>query len=148
MSTILDALKKSEHERKINTTPTLSTMSAPVESSRWPVYVIIVLLVLLLGLIAYWVLASTSSVNSSKSSSSTIKSLVGNGLEATDEDELMSNVVVNVVSYADQIDRRFVMINDALYYEGDFIKPGLKVERINLDEVILNNRGELISKKP
>jgi len=39
MSTILDALKKSEQERKLNKLPTLTDMAAPQEPSRWPLYI-------------------------------------------------------------------------------------------------------------
>ena len=53
MSTILDALKKSEQERKLNKLPTLSDMPAPEEPRRWPQLVIIGLLLLVVALLAW-----------------------------------------------------------------------------------------------
>ena len=54
MSTILDALKKSEQERKLNKLPTLNDMVTPQEPSRWP---LVAGLALLLAMIALTVLA-------------------------------------------------------------------------------------------
>ena len=47
MSTILDALKKSEQERRSNHVPTLSDMPVPQERSRMPVYLVLGLSLLL-----------------------------------------------------------------------------------------------------
>jgi len=142
MSTILDALKKSEQERKLTQVPTLSTMSAPVEPTRWPMYIIILLLFVLLGLFGYWFLQNNHPVGQSADEQGADSSLTD------DYDRSLSDIVVNVVSYSEQSDRRFAMINGALYYEGDFIQSGVKVERITQDMVILNHRGQLVNKKP
>ncbi|NNC98594.1 MAG: hypothetical protein HKN85_00270, partial [Gammaproteobacteria bacterium] len=53
MSTILDALRKSEQERKLNKLPTLSDLPTPQEQSRWPQILIIALLMLVL-LVLTW----------------------------------------------------------------------------------------------
>ena len=47
MSTILDALKKSEQERKLNKLPTLSDMPTPQEKKSWPRIVLLVLILVL-----------------------------------------------------------------------------------------------------
>jgi len=46
MSTILDALKKSEQERKLNKLPTLTDIQAPQEPARWPLVLAMVFAVL------------------------------------------------------------------------------------------------------
>ncbi|MFT5609178.1 MAG: hypothetical protein ACI9PZ_002997, partial [Parvicella sp.] len=51
MSTILDALRKSEQERKLTKLPTLSDMPAPQEQARWPHWLILGLIVLSVGLL-------------------------------------------------------------------------------------------------
>ena len=52
MSTILDALKKSEEERKVTKVPTLADMQAPQEPSKWPNVLLIIIVGLLLVLLA------------------------------------------------------------------------------------------------
>ena len=47
MSTILEALKKSEQERKQKSVPTLTDKVPPQESSRWPWVVISLVLICL-----------------------------------------------------------------------------------------------------
>lgn len=138
MSTILDALKKSEQERKLNDIPTLSDMPAPQEKSLvpsfWLLAVIVVLLVCVLAAIVYFG-SQAETVVSGQTATQTVQPV---------EDEL----VVNVVSWSEQVEQRFVIINGKLARQGEFARPGLKVEEIKPNSVILLERGKRIERRP
>ena len=53
-----------------------------------------------------------------------------------------------MVSYSEQPEKRFVMIGGKLYRENEFVRTGLKIEEIRQNEVVLNNRGEQIIRRP
>ena len=152
MSTILDALKKSEQERKLTKLPTLSDMPAPQEQSRWPQILVISLLMLLLLVLTWfgsrWLLgeAGTDSAPPNKIilSNETVDSIKPLTVPADPSDE----IIINVVSYSEQVDQRFAMINGKMYRENDFVRAGLKVEKINPDSVVLNLRGRRIVREP
>ena len=155
MSTILDALKKSEQERKLNKVPTLNDMTAPQEQSQWPQRIIIILLLLVLLLIFMFVKGSILD-NQLLDGSTSLQSnniVLDNESLSANTSELSTTtasneIIVNVVSYAVAPETRFVMINGKMYREGDFIRAGLKVERIKPDSVIINQRGRRLEKKP
>ena len=151
MSTILDALKKSERERKLNTLPTLGDMPAPVEQSPWPMRVVILLLIVVV-LTVLWFGYKWSSQQDAANENQTNNIVLDNETVAAQNkignDQQVTTVVVNVVSYADVPSQRFVMINGKMYRQGEFIKPGLKVDEIKEDSVVLNQRGQRIEKKP
>lgn len=157
MSTILEALKKSEQERKLNKVPTLSNMATPQETSRWPLVGAIVAVILLLALIAFLVVNWFSGKGvplqgSENGETQTAPLAVTNdsvgASDATAAANQSDEVVVNVVSYSEQAEQRFVMINGKLFREGEFVRGGLKVEAIKQDEVVLNSRGRRIVRKP
>lgn len=145
MSTILDALKKSEQERKLNNLPTLSDMPAPQEQSRWPLYaglsvaiLLLVVLVLLLG------------DRSSQTELAPRAPIAVNNqtVEDTSGIDPEAAVVINVVSYSEQPAQRFVMINGKMFRENEFVRAGLKVIEITEQGVVLNERGRRIVKQP
>ena len=150
MSTILDALKKSEQERKLNSLPTLSDMPPPHESSRLPLIllcVICALLVLLLLLVVTQWWSSHKSVNSAQSEQHRHSPVVA----AIDEPlPIDVNVVIpiDVVSFSDEPAQRFVMIEGKVVREKEFAQPGVMVEEIQLDGVILNIRGQRVKRTP
>ena len=145
MSTILDALKKSEQERKLNKVPTLSDMPAPQETRAWPtklLIVIIVLLVMLIGVLLFQFLNKAhleDQVTESGRLTATPNPI---------EEESNTDIVVNVVSYSEQEGQSFVMINGKLFRNGEFVRAGLRVEQIRPDQVVLNLRGRRIIKQP
>ncbi|MFT4629316.1 MAG: hypothetical protein ACI9WC_000652 [Arenicella sp.] len=158
MSTILDALRKSEQERKLTKLPTLSDMPAPQEQTRWPHWVILGLIVLSVGLLVVvfglWqgsdMLVGTQNPQSqgSLSQSNTIvvdNESIGEGATAVLADD---DIIVNVVSFSEQADQRFVMINGKMFRENDFIRTGLKVVAIKPDSVIVNQRGRRMELEP
>ena len=155
MSTILDALKKSEQERKQNEVPKLTDMPPPQESARWPLFVIAILsllLALVLGvLISRWISPMPTSVEGASStdvSRSLSTSTQGMGEAVTSENQDALEVVVNVVSFSSDPSQRFVILDGKLYRENDFVRAGLKVEEIKANMVVLNSRGQLITKSP
>jgi len=146
MSTILEALKKSEKERKLNNLPTLSDMPPPQERSNLPVYLLVVICVLLLTLLVFlgvqWWLAQragTEPVAMSRPVSSIEKDQ-----SVTDG----ADVVVNVVSYSSDSSQSFVMIDGKMVREKEFVRAGLQVEKIEQNAVILNQRGKRIKRTP
>ena len=156
MSTILDALKKSEQERKQNEVPKLTDMPPPQESARWPLFVIAILsllLALVLGvLISRWIspmptsVEGASSTDVSRSLSSSTQQGIGEAVTTENQDAL--EIVVNVVSFSSDPSQRFVILDGKLYRENDFVRAGLKVEEIKANMVVLNSRGQLITKSP
>jgi len=155
MSTILDALKKSEQERKQNEVPKLTDMPPPQESARWPLFVIAILsllLALVLGvLISRWftpVATSVGDASSSETIQASSSSSPSMGEPGTAENQGALEIVVNVVSYSTDPSQRFVILDGKLYRENDFVRAGLKVEEIKANMVVLNSRGQLITKSP
>lgn len=152
MSTILDALKKSEQERKLNKLPTLTDMQAPQEPSRWPKIIAASLSVLVLSI----VIASAIYWWQSRGNPRTAQSLkadqpVTAPVMAAETQEPLINadeVVVNVVSFSELPEQRFAMVNGKMVREGDFVEAGLLVEKIEMDAVVLNLRGKQFSRKP
>jgi len=153
MSTILDALKKSEQERKLSNIPTLADMPTPQEPSRWqPVllWAIFFLLVVLIGFVIKLAIFPSSGEHQA--------GLDGNKVAVIDEQaevvnsvgapESSNDIVVSVVSYSDVPSKRFIMLNGKLVREGEFVRAGLKVEEIRQNEVVLNLRGEKITRRP
>lgn len=149
MSTILEALKKSEQERKSNDVPTLSDMPVPQEGLRWPLYVIAglsLVLALVVGvLLSQWFARSdgadtqTQDVQLAPSPSASPAPVISVA------DEVL---VVNVISYSESPSQRFVMLDGKMYRENDFVRAGLKVQEIKPNAVILNMRGELVTRTP
>ncbi len=143
MSTILDALKKSEQERKLNNVPTLSDMPTPQETKSWPTVLLFVVIFLLVMLILVLIFKGDSGDRSLAQTGLTELQSVQANKPASDSD-----IVVNVVSYSEQADQSFVMIDGKLFRQGEFVRAGLKVEKIKFDEVVLNLRGRKITRKP
>lgn len=147
MSTILEALKKSEQERRLNEVPTLSDMPVPQETSKWPV-ILLASLVLLLS-VALLVLALRWWGPSTQSAATTLEiSNESLSIESPNQAQNADKVIVNVVSYSETAGQSFTMINGQLYREGEFIRAGLKVDEIEVDRVILNLRGRRIIRTP
>ena len=145
MSTILDALKKSEQERKLNELPTLADMPAPEEASRWPLFVGVIIALLLLILV--WLLLEARQAATPANDSNDIvlsNETVGAGTSIDASDE----IVINVISWSEQAEQRFVMINGRMFREDEFVRAGLKVIEITEQGVILNERGRRIVRKP
>jgi len=145
MSTILDALKKSEQERKLKKLPTLADMPAPQEPSRWPLYLGLGLATILLAVLV--LLLGEQSVQPEVTPRAPIV-LNNQTIEDTSGIDPEASVVVNVVSYSEKPAKRFVMINGKMFRENEFVRAGLKVIEITEQGVVLNERGRRIVKQP
>lgn len=160
MSTILDALKKSEQERKLNKLPTLTDIPAPQEASRWPVIVggVLVLLATALLVLAYVIWNSrlgeeeasnaAANVNESTRIGSSLTQSSSNLSEDSPIDWSSLLLRVDVVSYSTEPTQRFAMVNGKVVREGEFLQTGLIVEEILADTVVFNYRGQRIVRKP
>ena len=146
MSTILDALKKSEQERKLNNIPTLADMPAPEEklacSARWLLAGILVVLLLLA--IAF---LSLSRSDENQRTSEATQIVLDNEAVAIEE-AANNNLQVNVVSWSDEAKQRFVIIDGKLVREGEFVRPGVKIEQIKPNSVVLLDRGKRLEISP
>lgn len=156
MSTILDALRKSEQERRLDKLPTLTDMVAPQELSRWPIYIglVLVLVATALVVLAYIIwsakpdtvtVLTSPAVAVNTEAQGSVQASVAN---ANDAGLSKDPMLVNVVSYSSNPALRFAMVNGKLVREGEFIEPGLKVEEIRADVVVFNSRGAKITRKP
>ena len=151
MSTILDALKKSEQDRKLSELPTLSDMPMPQEQSRLS-GLMVGLLVLVIVLLSFliWALFFDDTTPNDKDqivlSNDTIREQ--QTLVDSKTGEPTEQILVNVVSYSQDPAQRFVMVNGKLFREQEFVRTGLKVEEITQDSVVFNLRGKRIERKP
>ncbi len=144
MSTILDALKKSEQERKLNDIPTLTDMPAIEEPSplKWVGLTIAALLVV--SILAALILLLLSPNNR----------VTGLGQLQTQQPPEVSSeataasAVLSVLSYSENAEQRFAIINDKLVREGDFLATGIKVDSISADRVELIVKGDRITLQP
>jgi flagellar basal body-associated protein FliL len=147
MSTILEALKKSEQERRLNDVPTLADMPTPQEASKWPQILLIALIVLISILllvlaVRWWGADQAAEQGPVHISNQTVGAVPADQSTSTDK------ILVNVVSYSEIPGQSFTMINGQLYRENEFVRAGLKVEKIEVDRVILNLRGRRIIRTP
>lgn len=144
MSTILEALKKSEQERKKNAVPTLSDMVAPQESRHWPLWAVL-LGFLLVTLISLVVVLSVWPLDRASPEPLTISNDSIAQQQAQTDDQA---ILVNVISYSDVPEQRFAMIDGKMYRENEFVRPGLRLDSIESDRVIFNLRGRRIERSP
>ena len=147
MSTILDALKKSEQERKLQNLPTLSDMPVPKEPALWPKVLLLCVFVLLILISVYLFVDWRKSSQESTQKTNVLEFNNMAESNAVVEDAKQA-IVVNVISYSENIEKRFAMINGQMYRENDFVRPGLQVEKITSSTVTLNERGQRIHKAP
>ena len=138
MSTILEALKKSERERKLSDIPTLSDMPAIEEPSplKWIGLTIAGLLVV--SLLAAFIVMTMMPADSPAVA----------GADVVSAEESVAQASLSVLSYSENPEQRFAIINDKLVREGDFLTTGIKIEQILADRVILIVKGDRMSLKP
>lgn len=147
MSTILDALKRSEQERKLNEVPTLSDMPAPQERSRWPLITVVLLVICLIAVLAWLLLG----VNKSDAVSQSAE--LSSGAVNTDSNPVFDASIgvtsepikLSVITYAQDPSARFAIINGKKFREGEFVRAGSMIESIQRDSVVLVERGKSIT---
>lgn len=147
MSTILDALKRSEQERKQNKVPTLSDMPAPAERSRWPM-MLFVLLVAVLLVVLVWLLLSNKTSEGKEQVVNINNESVEAEVQLGNGNEPASSIKVDVISYAQDASARFVIVNGKLFREQEFVKAGVKIESILEESVVFIERGKRVTRQP
>jgi len=184
MSYILDALRKSERERRLGNIPTLvSVHGVPRRSDRQSLmWFGIGLSVAALGVFLYfaggWLLNSArESIGDGRAritpppaapvsqspvagvpapSPSPARSLELS-ITAPERDtqadtnslpEMLSAITVNVVSYSDDPERRFIMVDQKIYKEGDSLMSGAVIENISVDGPIVQYQGQRFLLRP
>lgn len=165
MSSILDALEKSERERNHDAVPQYHNMQPPEEKSRrwlWLLLAIALVLLLLAVFFAarYWTPLSqqngianpASNAASTKQSNTGAPTVVENtpgvvydysNLPQTEQDAL-PQLRINVVSVSADPKRSFVMLGEKLYREGDTVAQGTRLVTIQKDHVVMSHNGKLI----
>ncbi len=160
MSTILEALKKSEQERKQNHVPTLADKPPPPERSRWPWIVVSIALVCMAGALVYLFVrlpgAAPTSATSATTGAQTSTSLTtasgqanagGSGSAQAPVSD-WRDAKLEVISWSPEVEKRFAMINGKLFRVGDYLQAGVLIEEIKQDSVTVNHRGKLTELKP
>ena len=145
MSTILEALKKSEQERKQKSVPMLTDKAPPKESSRWPWVVISIVLLFLTASLVYLFLQLPNSDSNASSTSS-----ADSQVRVVDADSRAADIpfTVEVISWSPDLAKRFAVINGKMTRVGDYLSPGIKVEGITESSVVFNHRGIRKELKP
>ena len=140
MSTILEALKRSERERKLNDVPKLADMPAIVEPSPFKWVLLTVSAVLAVALITALLVFAFNS------QSTTQVPFTGSTSDLSVRADALPDL--SVISYSENPSQRFAMINNKLLREGDFLAAGIKVEHILSDQVVIILNGDRIVLKP
>ncbi len=139
MSTILEALKKSERERKLSDIPTLSDMQPLEEPSPFKWIGLTLLSLAIVSVLAAVIVLTFMPRDTG------LQGLPG---EIASPADSVAQATLSVLSYSEKPSQRFAIINEKLVREGDFLSTGIKVEEIKPDRVILNVRGDRMSLQP
>ena len=139
MSTILEALKRSERERKLNDVPSLADMPAIDEPSPFKWVLLTLLAVVAAALVALLLMQAFTATSPTRSP-------IVNGTGTQDSGGSLP--IVSVISYSEDPAQRFVMIDNRLLREGDFLSTDVRVERIRTDHVLVTVQGESVALKP
>lgn len=150
MSSILNALEKSERERNQGSVPQYQDMSPPEESRshwKWLLFVFIVCVLLAFAAVK-WILPtlnwqSSAAVINEKTANE--KNEILDYLRLTDlEKSGIPEQRINVVSVSADRERSFVMLGEKMYREGDGITDTVSLEAIKKDHIVFNKQGVLI----
>lgn len=135
MSTIFDALKKSEESRQAGKVPSLQDFNSPNENRFWPKLLVgLLLLSLIAALALYWL--KPKQVELPISNQTTPAS-------AEPAQQAETGIEVSVVSYNDIPEQRFAIVNGKMTREGEFVRAGLKLISIDKQNVTFNHRGKI-----
>lgn len=177
MSYILDALKKSEKERSLGNVPTLVAAdqnqgrAVPLHWFMLTVACFVVLLVAVAG----WILWPSQGAQGPATGSATAGGSPATALSAGESETKEAAVrapaaassipvpisevgesvrahipefKINVLSYSENSSKRFVMIGQDIYKEGEEITAGLVVAEIRNSDVVFSFDGVLFTMQP
>ena len=168
MSYILDALKKSEKERSLGSVPTLGAAEQFEERSvplRWFLLTVICLMVAILSGGAWMLWSSRPGPVAGSDAASVLPATVPSAEEtqtrsspadeatvvpadpvpiAKVDDSIRARipeVEINVLSYSEDVSKRFVMIGQNIFKEGEEVVEGLVISEIRDTDVIFGFDG-------
>jgi len=151
MSYILDALRKSERERAAGRIPTLHGAAAPVAGRhRALVWVLVLIAVVAAGAGWWWYRepgVTVTSTSPSPASTAPKPDYAPAPVPAAAQSVPVNPApvsrtdTVNVLSYSADPGRRFVMIDQVIYREGQTTRSGATVKEITPRGVVLSGPG-------
>lgn len=147
MSTLLDALKKSERERSQQPVPVYNTMQPPEEkSSLGQLLVILVIVAVIIVLIAgIYFLFSQHTATQEQPQLSVAEAVEYSTLPPQEQDYLR-DLRINVVSVSQQPGRSFVILGEQLYRVGDTVAEDVQLQAIGKDFVVFDWNGKQIKR--
>ena len=162
MSTILDALKKSERERKLKKVPHLSSMRPPEEKAdlQWlKSGSLVVCSALLAGVLVMWLQTEENiepSVQPSIDNVSQTRTQLAEANNFNSEEEYaeadaqrsVPKVAVGVISFAGDSERSFSILDGEMVRAGELLDNGLLIEEIKADAVVATFDGKMVELKP
>ena len=146
MSSILDALEKSERERNQDSVPQYHDMQPPEERGfRWKwlwVALIAIVFVFIVFALVRWI----PSINLQKTEEVVAEdNQTRNYLQLSDlEKSGIPKDRINVVSVSADRERSFVMLGEKMYREGDIVSEDVTLKAIRKDHVVFNKNDVLI----
>lgn len=166
MSYILEALRKSERERNLGKVPTLAAtteVARPRSQAHWWLLLAMCVVAGVLGWM--WsqnrivaepavdtrrppdVPASTSTATvAAPEAGRNEPSITAAGAGAQTLDP--AQITLNVISWSEDSNRRFAMINQKIYREGDSIAAGSTISSIEPDKVVVVSHGRKVVLHP
>jgi hypothetical protein len=162
MSTILDALKKSERERKLKNVPHLSSMRPPEERAdlQWlKSGSLVVCSALLAGLVVMWFqteeqIESTALPPREDTEQTRTQLAEANNFDSEEEyaeadaQRAIPRVAVGVISFAGDSERSFAILDGEMVRAGELLDNGLLIEEIKADMVVATFDGKTVELKP
>ena len=155
MSSILDALEKSERERSQGSVPQYQDMQPPEEHSfRWKWFWILLAIILCVSLVfaaMRWMPSINWQNNIQQSSEEVVADEKNNVLDYVQLSELEKSGIpearINVLSLSAERERSFVMLGEKMYREGDPVSEDVTLESIKKDHIIFNKKDILIRRE-
>ena len=162
MSTILDALKKSERERKLKKVPHLSSMRPPEEKAdlQWlKSGSLVVCSALLAGLVVMWFqteekIESNAQLPIEDAAPTRTQLAEANNFNSEEEyaeadaQRAVPRVAVGVISFAGDSERSFAILDGEMVRAGELLDNGMLIEEIKADVVIATFDGKMVELKP
>jgi len=163
MSSILEALEKSEKERNQDSIPRYHSMQPPAESKGllnqilWAILVLALLSGLYFLINHFQVVDKVKSAFASKPEvieTAKVNAKVAQPEAETlayselsdDEKSLLPSERINVVSVSEDKARSFVMLGDKMYREGNTLGQGAVLKGIAKDHILIEYNGRLVKR--